>query len=161
MGKVVNLSELKILREDFRRQNLKVVFTNGVFDILHRGHIEYLNNAKKLGDILVIGVNSDESVRKIKGEKRPIVNQDDRTFLLANINCVDYVCIFNEETPFNLIKEIIPDILVKGADWSKDNIVGKDIVEKYGGIVTTIEFIPQHSTSNIIDTIIERYCKSN
>lgn len=159
MGRVVNLNELKILRDDFRKCNLKVVFTNGVFDILHRGHIEYLNRAKKLGDVLVIGVNSDESVRRIKGDKRPIVNQDDRTFLLANISCVDYVCIFDEETPFNLIKEIVPDILVKGADWNKDDIVGKDIVEKNGGIVTTIEFVPEHSTSNIIDIIIERYCE--
>lgn len=160
MGQVVTLSELKILRDEFRKRNLKLVFTNGVFDILHRGHVEYLNKAKNLGDILVIGVNSDESVRKIKGNKRPIVNQEDRTFLLSNIKCVDYVCVFDEETPLNLIKEIVPDILVKGSDWNKEDIVGKDIVEKNGGVVATIEYIPQRSTSNIIDVIIDRYCKN-
>ncbi|RCK76537.1 MAG: ADP-heptose synthase [Ignavibacteriae bacterium] len=158
MGKIVNLDELKILRQEFRKKQQKVVFTNGVFDILHRGHIEYLNKAKKLGDILVVGINSDDSVRKIKGNKRPIVKQDDRAYLISNICCVDFVCIFKEETPLNLISEIIPDVLVKGADWNKENIVGKDIVENNGGKVETIEFVPQCSTTNIIDIIIERYC---
>ncbi len=159
MGQIVEIKEIKILSEKFRKNNQKIVFTNGVFDILHRGHIEYLIKAKNLGDILIVGINSDDSVKKIKGNKRPIVQQEDRAYLLSNISCVDYVCIFNEETPLNLISEIIPDVLVKGADWDKNNIVGKDIVESHGGKVETIEFIPQRSTSDIIDIIIKRYCK--
>lgn len=159
MGQIVEIKEIKILSEKFRKNNQKIVFTNGVFDILHRGHIEYLKKAKNLGDILIVGINSDDSVKKIKGNKRPIVQQEDRAYLLSNISFVDYVCIFNEETPLNLISEIIPDVLVKGADWDKNNIVGKDIVESHGGKVETIEFIPQRSTSDIIDIIIKRYCK--
>jgi len=137
-----------------------VVFTNGCFDILHRGHIEYLKKAKTLGDILIVGLNSDSSVRKIKGEKRPIVKQKDRAEILAALSFVDYICIFNEETPEKMIKILIPDVLVKGGDWAKPDIVGKDIVESCGGKVVTVPLVKGKSTKNIIRTIVDRYCKS-
>lgn len=159
MGKVIEIDELKKIRTELKKLKKKVVFTNGVFDILHRGHIEYLNKARRLGDVMIVGVNSDASVKRIKGSKRPIVTENDRAFIIANLKSVDYVCIFEEDTPLNLIKELLPDVLIKGADWDKNNIVGKDIVEKSGGYVETIEFIPQKSTTSIIETIIERYCK--
>lgn len=157
MGKVVTLEELKTIRASLHQEEKKVVFTNGVFDIIHRGHIEYLTEAKTLGDVLIVGVNTDESVRRIKGKKRPIVGQNDRAFVLANILPVDYVCLFDEDTPRNLIAAVVPDVLVKGADWNVSEIVGKEIVEKAGGVVTTINFIPNRSTSSIVDTILERF----
>lgn len=157
MGSVIGIEELAHERQRLRRQGKKVVFTNGVFDILHRGHVEYLTRAKALGDALVVGLNADASVRRIKGEKRPIVRQEDRGFVLASLACVDYVCLFEEDTPFELISRIVPDILVKGADWKIDAIVGKDVVEAAGGTVATITFVPERSTSNIIDEILKRY----
>ncbi len=161
MGRIVNKEELIAIRDLQKKQNQKVVFTNGVFDIIHRGHVEYLLKAKSAGDVLIVGLNSDASVRKIKGEKRPIVPHNDRAFVLANLCPVDFVCIFEEETPLNLIEAIIPDVLVKGADWNIENIVGKDIVEANGGKVATIEFIQDRSTTNIVDTIIKRYCTNS
>ena len=158
MGNVVTLEKLKTIREQLHSQKKTVVFTNGVFDIIHRGHIEYLAKAKSLGDVLVVGLNSDTSVRRIKGEKRPIVIEADRAFVLANLTPVDYVCVFDEDTPLNLISSTLPDILVKGADWHIDTIVGKDVVERSGGKVSTIEFVPNRSTTSMIDTIIERFC---
>lgn len=157
MGKIVSLEELKNEREILRRQKKIVVFTNGVFDIIHRGHIEYLTKAKQSGDVLVVGLNTDDSVRRIKGEKRPLVTQDDRAFVVSNLVPVDFVCLFSEETPLNLITIVVPDVLVKGADWNLDNIVGRDVVERAGGKVATIEFVPDRSTSTIIDRIVERY----
>ena len=157
MGKVLNIHELKSVRETLRRQNKKVVFTNGVFDIIHRGHIEYLTKAKSLGDVLVVGVNTDSSVHRIKGDKRPIVSEEDRAYIVANLSPVDYVCLFGEDTPSDLISTIVPDILVKGADWHINEIVGKDVVEKSGGKVMIIDFIPDRSTTSIIDLIIERF----
>lgn len=157
MGKVLNIHELKSVRETLRRQNKKVVFTNGVFDIIHRGHIEYLTKAKSLGDVLVVGVNTDSSVHRIKGDKRPIVSEEDRAYIVANLSPVDYVCLFGEDTPSDLISTIVPDILVKGADWNINEIVGKDVVEKSGGRVMIIDFIPDRSTTSIIDLIIERF----
>ncbi len=133
------------------------MFTNGVFDIIHRGHIEYLRKARALGDALVVGLNSDASVRRIKGEKRPIVPQDDRAYVLSNLLPVDYVCLFNEDTPQALIAAVVPDVLVKGADWSIDKIIGRDIVEQAGGQVATIDFVPDRSTTSIIDRILERF----
>lgn len=159
MGKIVTLNELKNVRSELRLKGLKVVFTNGVFDIIHRGHVEYLLKAKSLGDVLIVGLNSDASVRRIKGDKRPIVNQDDRAFVLSNLGIVDYVCLFGEDTPLQLISELVPDVLVKGADWKIDDIVGREVVEKNGGKVETIEFVPERSSTNIVDTIINRYCK--
>lgn len=157
MGIVLALNELKTKRTQFREKRASVVFTNGCFDIVHRGHIEYLLRAKALGDVLIVGINTDDSVRRIKGEKRPIVPASDRAFVVANLSPVDFVCTFGEDTPFRLIEEIVPDILVKGADWKVDDIVGKDVVEAAGGRVETIEFIPNRSTSNIIERILERF----
>ena len=155
MGKVVDIQEMKTIRESLRKDRKNVVFTNGVFDIIHRGHIEYLSRARALGNVLVVGMNSDESVRRIKGSKRPVVLQDDRAYVLSNLCPVDYVCIFTEDTPLNLISALVPDILVKGADWKIENIVGKEVVENSGGRVATIEYVPNRSTTNIIERILE------
>jgi len=157
MNNILSLEEMKNLRKVFKEKNKKVVFTNGVFDIVHAGHVDYLIKAKELGDILIVGLNSDLSVKKIKGEKRPLINQTERAFLLSNLKPVDFVVIFEEETPFELIKELIPDILVKGADWSLDKIVGSDIIIENGGEVKNIQFVNQQSTSRIIETILSRY----
>lgn len=159
MGKVYTQNELAQERLKWKQQHQKVVFTNGVFDILHRGHAEYLNAARQLGDILIVGVNSDSSVRKIKGPLRPIVPDHDRAFLLSQFSAVDAVALFDEETPFTIISLLLPDILVKGADYSLDTIVGKDVVEAAGGIVQTIPFVPDRSTTNIVDTIVSRFSK--
>jgi rfaE bifunctional protein nucleotidyltransferase chain/domain len=157
MGRVVGVEELEGVRERLRNEGKRVVFTNGCFDIIHRGHVEYLSKAKALGDALIVGVNTDRSVRSIKGPGRPIVEENDRAYILASIVPVDYVCLFDEDTPLNLIKRICPDVLVKGADWNIENVVGKDIIEKAGGHVATIEFIPNRSTSGIIQTIVDRF----
>jgi rfaE bifunctional protein nucleotidyltransferase chain/domain len=154
MGKILTRAELVQLRSQWKRSGLKVVFTNGCFDIVHRGHIDYLGKAKALGDILVIGLNSDASIRRIKGPQRPIVDEEDRAHVMVGLLSVDYVCLFSEDTPFELIKAIVPDILVKGGDWSVDNVVGKDIVESAGGSVQTIQFLPNRSTSKIIERIV-------
>lgn len=157
MNNIKSLDEILPIRESFRRDNKKVVFTNGVFDIIHAGHVDYLNKARAAGDLLIVGLNNDASVKRIKGEYRPIVPESQRAFVLSNLKPVDYVVIFEEDTPANLIDKLIPDILIKGADWSLDNIVGKDTVLKNGGEVKTIKFENEQSTSNIIQTILERY----
>jgi D-glycero-beta-D-manno-heptose 1-phosphate adenylyltransferase len=157
MNGIKSREELISLRKKLKEENKKVVFTNGVFDILHSGHVDYLTKAKSLGEVLIVGVNSDSSVRRIKGEKRPIINEKERAFIISSLKPVDYVTLFDEETPQILIENIVPDILVKGADWSIDKIVGKDIVEKNGGAVQTIEFINNQSTSQIIELILARY----
>lgn len=154
---ILTLEQLTGIRKVLKEKNKKVVFTNGCFDILHSGHIDYLSKAKNLGDVLIVGVNSDVSVKSIKGNKRPIVNEKDRAFILSNLKPVDYVIMFDEDTPAELINKIIPDILVKGADWAIENIVGKDVVEKNGGEVKTINIVNDSSTSKIINTILERY----
>jgi rfaE bifunctional protein nucleotidyltransferase chain/domain len=136
------------------------VFTNGVFDIIHRGHVEYLSEAKSLGDVLIVGLNSDTSVRIIKGEKRPIVGQENRAYVLANLKPVDFVVIFDEDNPLNLIKTILPDILVKGADWVEDSIIGADIVKQNGGSVKRIKFVENNSSTNIIEEILKRFGSS-
>lgn len=145
--------------EKLKSENKKIVFTNGVFDIIHRGHVEYLSEAKSLGDILIVGLNSDSSVKMIKGEKRPVVPEENRAIVLANLKPVDYVVIFSEDTPFNLISKIKPDILVKGADWDEDKIIGADIVKSYGGEIKRIKFVENNSSTNIIDKIIQLYTK--
>ena len=159
MSPLVSLKELKAIRQKLKAGNKKVVFTNGVFDLIHSGHVDYLVKAKALGDILIVGLNSDKSVKKIKGDKRPILKQDERSFILANLKPVDYIILFDEDTPENLIKQLIPDILVKGGDWTFDKIVGNDIVIKSGGEVKSIEFVNPQSTSKIIDIILKRYSK--
>lgn len=144
------LKELKTLRN----KGKKVVFTNGCFDIIHAGHVRYLKRAGALGDILVVGLNSDESVRKIKGSKRPIVPENERAEVVAALGFVDYVIIFNEATPLKIITEIKPDILVKGADWAAREIVGSDVVKKGGGRISRIKLLKGRSTTNIIKRIL-------
>lgn len=158
MNAVKSLFEIKTLRKQFEEQKKKVVFTNGVFDLIHAGHVDYLTKAKSLGDILIVGMNTDDSVRRIKGSKRPILNQDERAFIISNLKPVDFVTFFDEDTPAKIIDELIPDILIKGADWSIDKIVGRETVEKHGGVVKTIEFVNNQSTSKIIETIRNKYC---
>jgi len=156
MGELLSIRDACTHRERCRAEGKKVVFTNGTFDILHRGHVEYLNKAREFGDILIVGLNSDSSVREIKGNGRPIMNESDRAYLLANLVCVDYVVIFTEETPRGLIQSLLPDVLVKGADWPVDKIVGKEVVEEYGGSVKTIELTPGRSSTSVIETILAR-----
>ncbi len=155
MGQVFSLSELIQQRHAWTSNRKRVVFTNGVFDILHRGHAEYLASAKSLGDILIVAVNSDASVRKIKGPSRPVVNENDRAFMLAQLVPVDAVCIFDQETPLEIITALLPNVLVKGADWDVNDVVGKDVVERAGGKVLTVPLVPQRSTTNIIARIRE------
>ncbi len=131
----------------------KIVFTNGVFDIIHRGHVAYLNEAKALGDYLIVGLNADASVKRLKGDSRPVNKEEDRKFVMENLKAVDDVIIFTEDTPFNLISKIIPDILVKGGDWKEDQIVGSDIVKQNGGKVFSLKFIDNYSTTGIIEKI--------
>ena len=159
MNSEISLSELKAICIKLKASKKKVVFTNGVFDLIHAGHVDYLSKAKSLGDVLIVGLNTDDSVRRIKGEKRPILKQEERAFIVSNLKPVDYVVFFEEDTPEKLISELIPDVLVKGADWAVEKIVGKDIVEKNGGEVKAIDFVNEQSTSKIIDLILKRYSK--
>jgi len=148
-----SLNDIKKLREKIRIENRKVVFTNGCFDIIHKGHVTYLNEAKSLGDHLIVGINSDDSVKKLKGKDRPVNNEYDRAFVLDNLKSVDDVLIFNEDTPYDIIKEIIPDLLVKGGDWKEEDIVGSDIVKMNGGKVISLQFVNNYSTTNILEKI--------
>jgi len=152
---IISREKMIRIRKALKILEKKIVFTNGCFDILHAGHVDYLAKAKEKGDILIVGLNSDSSVRKIKGEKRPIINQKERAFLLYNLKSVDYVTLFDEDTPEKLIGELIPDILVKGSDWPIDQIVGKNIVEQNGGKVESIDFVTDQSTSKIVENIYE------
>ena len=157
----VELAQKKIIpaeQMDFniaywRFKEFRVVFTNGCFDIIHRGHIEYLAKARELGDILVVGVNTDKSVKRIKGDGRPLQDQDSRALILASLSFVGAVIFFNEDTPYELIKKIQPDILVKGGDYKPEEIVGFDVVQKKGGTVKTIEFIDGFSSSSMIQKL--------
>ena len=150
---ITNIEDFIEIRKKIKEKNQKIIFTNGCFDIIHRGHIEYLNESKSLGDILIVGLNSDESVRKLKGEKRPVNKELDRAAVLDNIKSVDYVIIFGEETPYELIKKVIPDILVKGGDWKESEIVGADIVKNNGGVVKSLKYIKNYSTTEILKKI--------
>ncbi|HOW36005.1 MAG TPA: D-glycero-beta-D-manno-heptose 1-phosphate adenylyltransferase [Candidatus Omnitrophota bacterium] len=153
--KIVSLERLKKIVSLLRRKNRKIAFTNGCFDLVHFGHVSYLTAAKKNNRILVVGVNSDSSVRRIKGKTRPITPQRARAGVLAALACVDYVVIFNEDTPYRVIKALKPDILIKGADWQGKEIVGQDIVESHGGKIELIKYINGFSTSRIIDRIVK------
>jgi len=135
----------------WRFQNNKVIFTNGCFDILHRGHIEYLSKARDLGDVLVVGVNTDSSVKRIKGENRPVQDEVSRAQILASLRFVEAVILFDEDTPFELISMIKPDVLVKGGDYTEETIVGADIVRANGGDVVTIPIVEGYSTSKILN----------
>ncbi len=155
--KIVSLPKLKALASKLKAKKKKIVFTNGCFDLIHVGHIKYLEKAKALGDILIVGINSDSSMRKIKGPGRPIIEQSDRALVIAGLESVDYACIFNETSPHKLIKAIGPNVLVKGADWELNKIVGANFVKSYGGKTTTIPFIKGRSTSGIIRRIINSF----
>ena len=157
MSNIKNLGQIKSIREQLKKENKKVVFTNGCFDIIHAGHIDYLSRAKDLGDVLIVGLNTDDSVKRIKGNKRPIIKESDRALILSNLKPVDYVIFFDEDTPIKLIEQLVPDILVKGSDWEIEDIVGKDVVINNGGEVKNIKFVNDRSTSQIIQTIVNRY----
>ncbi len=148
---IVDRKEISELCEQLRNEGKKIVFTNGCFDIIHSGHIHYLIEAKKLGNVLIVGLNTDASVRRLKGQSRPINVEQDRAAVLNALKPVDYVVLFDEDTPIELIKQVRPDFLVKGADYERKNIVGADFVESYGGRVATIEFVEGKSTTNIIN----------
>jgi len=155
--KIKSPKELRKSLAELQKEGKKVVFTNGCFDLVHRGHTRYLRAAREAGDILVMGVNSDASISRIKGPKRPIVPLEERMEILAGFYFVDFVTSFDEDTPYNLIQELQPDILIKGGDWPIDQIVGKDIVEARGGMVFTIPEIPGGSTTGIIERVLERH----
>lgn len=154
-GKIGELHEIKTIVANAKKDGKKVVFTNGCFDLLHRGHLHLLREAKKLGDLLVVALNSDKSVKKIKGANRPILPESERSELIAALEMVDYVTMFDEPEPYDVIKELKPDVLAKGGDWPKDKIVGADIVEGQGGRVAVVPYLKGHSTTQII----ERMCK--
>jgi D-beta-D-heptose 7-phosphate kinase/D-beta-D-heptose 1-phosphate adenosyltransferase len=149
----VTIDDAARFAADVRARGGKVVFTNGVFDLLHPGHIRYLQDARKLGDALIVGLNSDASVRANKGPKRPITPEAERAEILAALECVDAVAIFDEETPADIIRRIQPDVLVKGADWEADNIVGRDTVEARGGKVVRMQLSRGYSTTELIKKI--------
>ena len=155
--KIKSLAAIKKIAANLKNQGRKIVFTNGCFDLLHVGHVRYLQKAKKLGDVLIVGLNTDHSVKLIKGKNRPIISQKERAEVLASLGCVDYVVLFNEPDPLKIIKAIQPDILVKGADWDKNQIVGREIVEKAGGKVVRISLVPGASSTKIIEKIIKIY----
>jgi rfaE bifunctional protein nucleotidyltransferase chain/domain len=151
-----DIKELKKLVEDLKSQGKRIVFTNGCFDILHAGHVDYLEKAKSFGDVLIVGMNSDSSIRRIKGEKRPIIPESYRARVLVGLRAVDYVFIFSDDTPYEVIKTVRPHVLVKGADWELEKIVGREFAER----VERIPFEYEISTTRIIEMIKERYCQS-
>jgi D-beta-D-heptose 7-phosphate kinase/D-beta-D-heptose 1-phosphate adenosyltransferase len=156
-AKIVSLPSLARIRGRLRRDGKRVVFTNGTFDILHRGHVEYLEAARGMGDVLFVGLNTDASIRRIKGPTRPVNRGADRAVVLAALASVDYVCMFGEDTPIRLIRKLLPDVLVKGADWKKADIVGGDEVRRSGGAVRTVRLTPGRSTTNVIDRILRSH----
>lgn len=151
MGQVSKFESIAKDLASLKSQNKKIVFTNGCFDLLHVGHVRYLQEAKKLGDVLVVGVNSDASVRVLKGPTRPVQIEADRAEILAALGAVDYTVIFNEDTPLKLIETVKPDILVKGGDWKIDQIVGSDFVIAHGGKVMSLQFVDGKSTTKLIE----------
>lgn len=154
---VVELPELVSIVDKLKQEGKRIVFTNGCFDIIHLGHVTYLKKAREYGDILIVGLNSDESVKGIKGDKRPVVPQGERAEVLSSIRYVDFVVIFNEPDPYKTIEAIKPDVLVKGGDWAIENIIGRDIVESRGGTVCNIPYIEGSSSTNIIEEILKRF----
>ena len=151
--KIRSLDDLREERAAHRARGTRMVFTNGCFDLLHVGHIRYLQRARRMGDILVVGINSDASVRRLKGPSRPVQPEKDRAEILAGLECVDYVVAFEEDTPISVIETLKPDVLVKGADWPIDRIVGREVVEASGGRVATIPYVEGISTSALIERI--------
>lgn len=152
-AKIKTWQEAVGLTQSWEKQGEKIVFTNGCFDIVHRGHIDYLSKAKDLGTKLVLGLNTDQSVRRLKGENRPVVDEMSRAILLAAMQFIDLVVFFDEDTPYELIKKVQPDILVKGSDYKAESIVGYDVVMAKGGAVKTIDFVEGFSTTSIVEKI--------
>ena len=159
--KIKKRDDLRRIIQDLKANGKRVIFTNGCFDLLHIGHVRYLEEAKSLGDILVVGVNSDASVRGLKGPNRPILPEEERAEILSGLGCVDYVTIFDEPTPFNLISLLLPHVLVKGGDWTKEETVGWETVERTGGEVVILSFVEGASTSHLIETILKRFQKKS
>lgn len=154
MGRVLTQSELAQAIASAKASNRRIVFTNGCFDLLHVGHVRYLQEARSLGDLLIVGVNSDASVRALsKGPDRPIVQEQHRAEVLAALACVDYVTIFNEPDPLNLVTQVQPDVLVKGGDWAPERIIGREVVERNGGRVLSIPLTPEMSTTTLVRRI--------
>jgi rfaE bifunctional protein nucleotidyltransferase chain/domain len=153
MSALKTLPELRRILKDPVFKNKKIVFTNGCFDILHAGHISYLEKARSLGDVLVVGLNSDISVKRLKGKDRPIVSQKNRAKVLSALSCVDFIAIFDSVTPLKLIRSIKPDVLVKGGDWKVKDIVGAEFVQSYGGAVKSLPYIKGFSTRDLIRKI--------
>jgi D-beta-D-heptose 7-phosphate kinase / D-beta-D-heptose 1-phosphate adenosyltransferase len=156
-AKIKNLDVLAAIIDEERSKGKKVVFTNGCFDLLHAGHVKYLQKARSFGDLLVLGLNSDASVRRLKGDRRPLIEEEERAHLLAALDCIDYLVLFDEDTPLELIRALRPLVLVKGGDYTPEGVVGKDVVESYGGRVELVEFVDGRSTTGIIEKILERY----
>jgi len=155
-NKIEDRKDLKKVVERLKKEGKRVVFTNGCFDLIHVGHTRYLQEARKLGDVLIVGVNSDRSVRRIKGKKRPVIPEEERAEVLSALQCVDFVVIFHEPDPLNIISLLKPDVLVKGGDWGEDAIIGREVVESIGGKVVRIPEIKGASSSSIIDKIVNR-----
>jgi len=155
--KIKNLDVLSGLMEAEKRRGKRIVFTNGCFDLLHVGHVKYLQKARSFGDLLILGLNSDASIRRLKGEKRPLIGEDERAHILAALDCIDYVVVFTEDTPIDLITALKPDVLVKGGDYSLEGVVGRELVESYGGRVELVSFVDGKSTTSIIEKILESY----
>jgi len=157
--KIKDIDKAREMIRFLKSEGKKIVFTNGCFDIIHPGHVRYLYEAKRMGDFLIVAINSDNSIKRIKGRKRPIMEEKARAEIIASLGCVDIVLIFGEDTPENLINTLIPDVLVKGADWREEEIAGASIVRRAGGKVATIPYIQGYSTSSIIEKIIHRFCR--
>ena len=157
MEKVLALEDLPARVSELRKRGRKIVFTNGCFDILHPGHLSYLQKARALGDVLIVGINSDRSVKELKGNLRPIFDQEERCELLSGLESVSFITIFDESTPRDLIKVILPDVLVKGGDWRLEQIVGREEVEASGGRVVSVPYEEGYSSSAIIQRILKRY----
>lgn len=155
--KIKDLTNLKNIRNGLKRKGRLVVFTNGCFDLLHYGHVKYLEAAKQKGDILIVAVNSDNSVRRIKGKNRPITSEVDRLAVIAALESVDYVVKFGEDTPLNVIKTLKPDILVKGADWDRNKIVGANFIKDAGGSIARIKLLKGRSTTKLIKSIANNF----
>jgi D-beta-D-heptose 7-phosphate kinase/D-beta-D-heptose 1-phosphate adenosyltransferase len=158
MGKILERMPLKEKIDALRGEGKKIAFTNGCFDILHVGHVRYLKEARKTADLLILALNSDSSVRSIKGNKRPLVPEEERAEVLAGLECVDFVTVFHELTPLELICLLKPDVLIKGGDWPEDKVVGRTEIQKWGGQVKLIPEVLGKSTTNIVDKIIASYC---
>jgi D-beta-D-heptose 7-phosphate kinase/D-beta-D-heptose 1-phosphate adenosyltransferase len=156
--KIKNLSQAQRIVARFKAKGKKVVFTNGCFDVLHVGHVRYLRKAKSYGDVLVVGLNNDRSVKLIKGKKRPILPEKERAEILAALEFVDYVIPFDTPDPLRLIETLKPNVLVKGADWPRNRIVGREIVEKIAGRVVRVPLVPRASSTGVIEKIIKVYC---